>query len=128
MRYLFTAFLLLALPIGSQAVGCKEILAKFPQHSPGSSVFAKQVDDYIKNCKARPGSEDPDKLKNCIIVGMRSLGVAGNYVAAERMAVLECNDGNEEVSKNWLGMIIKNNNASDYERALANEVINGPQN
>ncbi len=124
MRYLLTV-LLFSLPFALQA-GCAEILAKFPQHPPESSVFAKQVDDYIKGCKARPGSEDPNKLNNCIVAGMRSLGVAGNYVAAERMAVQECAKGNEEVSKNWLGMIINNNHASEYERAIANEVVNGP--
>lgn len=126
MRYLFTAFVLLALPLCVVA-DCKDILSKLPRHSADSSIFAKQVEDYIEGCKKRPESQDPDKLKNCIIVGMRSLGVAGNYVAAERMAVQECNDGNEEVSKNWLGMIIKNNNVSDEERALANQVVNGPQ-
>ena len=53
MRYSFTVFLLLALPIASQAQGCKEILAKFPKHT-NDSVFAKQVEDYIKGCKERP--------------------------------------------------------------------------
>lgn len=126
MRQVFKACLLLAVSIDASA-GCKEILSKFPTHSPESSVFAKQVDDYIKNCKNRPEATDPDKLRNCIIVGMRSLGVAGNYVAAERMAIEECDQGNEEISKNWLGLIINNNNASEAERAIANEVINGPQ-
>jgi hypothetical protein len=125
MRHLLTAAVLFALPLAVEAASCGQILSKFPNHPPESSVFAKQVDDYIKGCKTRPGSEDPTKLNNCIVAGMRSLAVAGNYVAVEHMAVQECNNGNEEVSKNWLGMIIKNNHASDYERAIANEVVNG---
>ncbi|MGE3318905.1 MAG: hypothetical protein AB7I18_06375 [Candidatus Berkiella sp.] len=126
MRYVFTVCLLLWLPLALNAQGCKEILDKLPRHSGDSNVFAKQVENYKKACKERPSSEDPEKLKDCIDAGMRSLGVAGNYVAAEEMAVRECNNGNEQVSKNWLGMVIKNNNASEEERAIANQVINGP--
>lgn len=125
MRYVFTVLLIMLANASLQAQECKAILAKFPQHSPDSSVFAKQVSDYIKNCEQRPGAEDPDFLRNCIIVGMRSLAISGNYVAAEQMAIKECEQGNEEVSKHWLGLIINNHNASEEERMLANQVVNG---
>ncbi len=124
MRYLPMISLLCCLPLTLQAESCKAILDKLPKHSPESSIFAKQVDDYIKSCHERPGMDDPDKLKNCIIVGMRALGVVGNYVAAEHMAMIECEQGNEEISKNWMGMVINNNNASDLERTIASEAIN----
>lgn len=125
MRYVFTVFLLLSLPLTVSAQGCKELIEKLPSHSGDSNVFAQQVENYKKACKERPSSEDPGKLKECIDAGLRSLGVAGNYVAAEEMAVRECNNGNDQVSKNWLGMVIKNNNASEEERAIADKVING---
>ncbi|MCS5710110.1 hypothetical protein [Candidatus Berkiella aquae] len=127
MRYLCTAFLLLALPLTlkAQTEDCKSVLAKFPKYPPESSILAKQVSDYVDKCKERPGAEDPDFLKNCIVVGMRSLAVSGNYVAAVHMAGIECEQGNEGVSKNWLGLIINNQNASEEERMLANQFVNG---
>lgn len=124
MRY-FTVILIMLASFSLQAQECRAVLAKFPKHSPDSSVFAKQVSDYIKNCEQRPNADDPDVLRNCIIVGMRSLAISGNYVAAEQMAIKECEQGNEEVSKHWLGLIINNQNASEEERMLANQVVNG---
>ena len=56
--------------------------------------------------------------------GMRSMAVSGNYVAAEKMARMECDAGHEQLSKTWMGMIMNNQNASEADKAAAQEAIN----
>ncbi len=106
------------------AEDCKAILAKLPNHSAGSSDQAQMVANFEKQCKARPNADDPNVFNQCMTAGMRSMAVSGNYVAAEKMARMECDAGHDELSKTFLGMIMNNQNASEADKAAAQEAIN----
>jgi hypothetical protein len=109
--------------ISAIAADCREILSKLPSHNSDTSEFAMQVKNFTEGCKSRPNAEDPQVLNECVTVGMRSLAVAGNYIAAEKMAIMECKAGNEEISRNWIGMIINNRNAPQAEKDIAAQAI-----
>ena len=105
------------------AEDCNEILAKLPPQD-AQNPQAQMVENFEKQCKSRPNAEDPNVMNQCMTAGMRSMAVSGNYVAAEKMARMECAAGHDEISKTFLGMILNNRNASDADRAVAQDAIN----
>ncbi len=110
------------------AEDCKEILAKLPKHAADSSDQAQMVANFEKQCKERASAnEDPNVFSQCMTAGMRSMAVSGNYVAAEKMARMECDAGHDEISKTFLGMIMNNQNASEADRAAGEAAINSKQ-
>ncbi|MGD9590919.1 MAG: hypothetical protein AB7V32_00190 [Candidatus Berkiella sp.] len=120
---LMCLLMVLNVPLTVFAVDCKTILAKLPSHTGDSSDQAKMVENFEMQCKQRPESSDPSSLSQCITVGMRAMAVSGNFVAAEKMAKIECEAGNDEISKNWMGMVLNNQHASEADRAVAQEAI-----
>ncbi|MBS0287063.1 MAG: hypothetical protein JSR17_07195 [Proteobacteria bacterium] len=106
---------------------CKSILAKLPKHNPQTNDQAKMVENFEKQCHERPNATDPNVLKECLTVGMRSMAVSGNYVAAEKMAKIECDAGNDALSKTWMGMIMNNQNASPEDRSVAEEALSNKE-
>jgi hypothetical protein len=102
---------------------CQELLNKLPPPSGDTQVFSETISKYEDDCKQRPSSNTPEALNECIKAGMRAMGAIGNYVAQIRMAKIECKDGNDEISKTWLGMIVNNNNASEAEKDIGREAI-----
>ncbi len=117
-------FFVLNTPVPLFAVDCKSILSKLPSHSGATSDQAKMVENFEKQCRQRPESSDPQSLQQCYTVGMRAMAVAGNFVAAEKMAKIECEAGNDQISKNWMGMVVNNQNATQADRDVAQEAIN----
>ncbi len=108
----------------ANALDCKTILAKLPKHSPESSDQAQMVANFENNCKQRPDVTDPESLNQCIAVGMRAMAISGNFVAVETIAKIECDAGNDTISKNWMGMIVNNEKATQADRDVAQEAIN----
>lgn len=108
----------------AQVVTCQELLNKLPSpEAANKQAFGDTIAKYEEDCKLRPTTDSPEALKECIKVGMRAMGTIGNYLAQIRMAKIECQEGNDEVSKTWLGMIVNNNNASEAEKEVAREAI-----
>ncbi|MBS0289218.1 MAG: hypothetical protein JSS07_04165 [Proteobacteria bacterium] len=121
-----TIFALFSLPIYA-VIDCQTILAKLPEHSPDSSELAKMVDNFEKECAKRPDANNPDVYNQCVTVGMRSMAVSGNFIAAEKIAKMECEAGNDTISKTWMGLVLGNNNASDADKQVAQEAIDNKE-
>ncbi len=119
--------MMIAIPNVLLAADCKTILAKLPVHSPEANEQAKMVQDFENQCKQRSES-DPKALTECLTVGMRAMAVAGNFVAAEKMAQMECAAGNDKISKTWMGMVVNNQNATQADKDVAQEAINSNEN
>lgn len=121
-------FIVLNTPNVLLAVDCKTILAKLPSHNAQNSEQAKMVENFENQCKERPSVTDGASLKECVTVGMRAMAVSGNFVAAEKMAKIECDAGNDEISKTWMGMVVNNQNATQKDRDVAQEAIDNNNN
>lgn len=111
------------LSFNTYGLTCQELLNKLPPPSPETQAFAEPIGKYIDDCKKRPTSDTPEALKECVKAGLRAMGAIGNYLAQIQMAKMECKDGNDEISKTWLGMIANNNNASEAEKEIARQAI-----
>ena len=114
----------LTIPSMVNAADCKSILAKLPKHDPQTNTQVQMVQNFEKQCQERSDASDPQAHKQCIAAGMRGMAVAGNFIAAERMARIECEAGNNTISLNWMAMVINNLNATEADRDAAQEAIN----
>lgn len=112
--------LLISFAADTYATTCQELINKLPFIS-SDNPFIDTLNARREDCKQRASSDTPEALQECIKYGMSSLAFAGNYVAQIEMAKIECQAGNDLISKNWLSLILNNNNASPEIKAVAQE-------
>ncbi len=102
------------------AAECMPLVSKFSFSAPNPD-YVKQIENHKRDCRSRPDASDTAAYQECLRAGYTALGLMGNFVAAERLAVLFCEMGHPELSKVWMNPIINSPDAPDRDKAIAQE-------
>lgn len=116
-------FLLLALTLlcspGMLFGACQEILAKLPDHSNDNTPYRMQVAQFEQECRNRPNADDPKVVKQCMSAGLSSMVIYGNYIAAEMLAKMYCEEGFLDLSKQMMRSVAANPYTPPEDKAVA---------